>query len=317
MRRLHVDVSNFTQEFISLNGKHTFNISSTDMIRAIISIGYSDWRNALSGGFSRYAEILHHAFGTIAYTEEVQGNLALRRSFHSLDMSEKNPITYRLGMGVTKLIAEKLLEVPWLLHVDELVTNGFATITSGTRERGDLAGLDKLDRWHVLEGKGRSNKLSNNIITKGKNQAGRIQTINGIAPKTKSVCASYFQDNRTDAYLVDPEDGDDEIPTNWLINKNKYLYYYYRRILEKVNSRNSKTYTVSILDKNFQFKVFMLKNLPYHIGIYKPIFENFNKESIDFLDELKVLQEFVLVQNKENITNISHSIGLDGIAILE
>lgn len=317
MRKVHVSASDFTGQFLNINGNHTIELSALDVIRGIITIGYSDWRSTLSGGFHRYAEILYHAFGTIAYTQEVNGNLAIIKEFKSLDMSDKTPITYRLGMGITKLVAEKLLEVPWLLHVDELVSNGSATITTGTRERGDLAGLDIIDRWHVLEAKGRTSNPSNSIISKGKNQAGRIQTINGVTPITKSVCVSYIQENRTDTYLIDPEDGEDEIPTRWEINKELYIHNYYKRILRKTSHEGSSVDDITILGKKHRFRIFRLKNLPYKIGIYTPIYDGFIKDSIGFLDDLREFQEFMLTNKRENVTSMFNSIGLDGVAILE
>lgn len=315
MKKVLVTASDFSGKFLVVNGDYTIEINSLDLIRGIICIGYSDWRGTFRGGFRRYSEILHHAFGMIAYTQEVNNHLALAKNFRSLDMSEKIPITYNLGMGISKIIAERLLEIPWLLHVDELVRNGNAKTTAGTRERGDLAGKDMHDRWHVLEAKGRSNRPSNDSFTKGKNQAGRVLSINGITPSTKSVCVSCFQETQTNSYLVDPDNGDNMPATYWEIDNDNFLHYYYQRFVEDSVISRDVTEKIHLNGKEYQFNIVSPKESEFRIGIYSPIFDAVKSKSLKYMDDLRMLQERVKLNKYENYGDMYYSVGLDGIIV--
>ncbi len=308
---IEVNVSNFKDEFGYLNGKKNLNFSTLDLMRASITIGHSDWRRVFNGGRERILEIIHYTSGTILYARSHNGNFGLSEGFWNLDQSEKTLIIYRLGMVVTKLIAERLLEIYWLLHVDNLIKNGSAIITAGTHERGDLAGLDILKRWHVLESKGRSNKPEKEALKKGKNQAGRIQTISDQIPITKSVCLSHFQREQTIVYLNDPDNGG-SLPTSWKIDINDYFLFYYQRILKQLNYENSYIENIGISQSEFEFRFFKIEGSSFEIGIFSPIVNNIKYDSIDFIEALKKFQ-ILLKKNYPKDLEYSMSIGFDGI----
>lgn len=309
-------VSNFNGKYNKINGVYDLKFNNMDLIRAVVSIGHSDWRSVFRGGVGRLYELLYYTTGTIAYINKKKGNLVLQNNFYSLDMSDKIPISYRLGMGVTKLVAEKLLDIPWLLHVDKLVSNGMASIVSGTRERGDLAGLDLNLNWHVLEAKGRSNPPSKNDVIKGKNQAGRIVTINGKVPETKSVCMSYFNKQYTETQFIDPIDGESEVPTKWRIRLEDYLIFYYKEILNEIynNEIDADYRKIYINNKEHEFIIFSFSQYPFSIGIYLPLIKAIESYSLDMMSKLQELQSDIY-EEKNKISNKSMSIGLDGIAI--
>ncbi len=311
MNRIEVNASGFKDEFICLNGRTSLNFSNLDLIRAIISIGHSDWRSVFGGGWERILEIIYHITGAINYTHSYNGNFGLMEQFWGLDQSEKTPIIYRLGMGVTKLVAERFLEIPWLLHVDSLINNGIATRTTGSRERGDLAGLDTLERWHVLESKGRSNQPEKIALEKGKIQAGRIQSINNKSPITKSVCLSHFQKKQTIVVFNDPNI-DYDIPIALEIDKNNYLLFYYQRILNQLNYENSYTENISIFESEFEFRFFRFGDISFEIGVFSPIVDHI--ESLNFIETLKEFQ-IILKENYPENLEYSMSIGLDGIIV--
>lgn len=193
MRKIELEASGFSGVYNSLNGIRSIQFNSLDLIRANACIGYSSWRSILLRSPREYLESIYHSVGTIAYTKTENGNLALADNFYNLDTSEKNPITYRLGMAITKLVAERELNIPWLLHVDRLVELGIATITTGTKERGDLAGLDIDNIWHVLESKGRSNKPSSTDINMVKTKRDELLQLMVFRQQQKVyVCLIYI-----------------------------------------------------------------------------------------------------------------------------
>jgi hypothetical protein len=85
------------------------------------------------------------------------GYVARSDAFKDLDPLEKAAVTYFLGLAVAKLLAARLLSVPWLVHLDRVVhTLG---IRLSGRSRPDLIGYGHSRGWIVVEAKGRSSKL--------------------------------------------------------------------------------------------------------------------------------------------------------------
>jgi len=314
MKKIEVNSSGFKDEFIRLNGKTSLKFTDSDLIRASISIGYSDRLSVFKGGWERLYEMKYHEARIKAYTCNHNGNFGLSERFWGLDPSEKNPIIYSLGMIVTKLIAERFLDIPWLQHIDNMLSKGLVTITAGSRKRGDLAGLDALKRWHVFESKGRSHKPSNKELEKGKNQAGRIQAITTQIPITKCICLSHFQKKQTIVYFNDPNNGGDLPSTTWEIDIKNYLLFYYKRILNQLKYENSYTENISINVSEFEFRIFRVEDISFEIGILSPIDNNVKNYSINFMDNLKEFQTILKENYRENLEG-SMSIGLDGIIV--
>ena len=113
--------------------------------------------------------------------------------------------SYRLGMGLTKIVMERVLGVPWLIHVDRLIAQGFATLVSGSESRPDLAGPDTNGQWHVAEAKGRSNPPSGSDLADAKSQSGRIYTINGAPPITRCASLAALAETPLRVHLHDPD----------------------------------------------------------------------------------------------------------------
>ena len=80
------------------------------------------------------------------------GELRRTDAFMALDPTEKGAVSYFLGMTVCKLFASRLLNIPWLLHLD-VFRDQLRWVTLG-RSRPDLVGQDHRGRWHAFRVQG-------------------------------------------------------------------------------------------------------------------------------------------------------------------
>lgn len=319
MKSINLEVSKFVGVYQHLNGVSTIRFNTLDLVRCSISIGYSSWKNVLFRNKRSYMESLYNSIGTLAYTKSENGNLAFAQNFYILDQSEKSPITYRMGMTITKLVAERVLHIPWLLHIDKLVEQGIVSITSGSKERGDLAGLDNTNKWHVLESKGRSYKPSQTEIQHGKNQAGRITAINNIVPATKSVCISYLQNSSTYTQLIDPPNGNDDQPTSWEIDRSNFILFYYKSFLNHLKNFDYKIFKYNVGGNVYKFFLYdSSKNTGIKIGILCKVVEKIKVESLEFEEFLHQYQTDLDEHNKiyDGNNDINVSLGMDGIIVI-
>ena len=88
-----------------------------ELIRAAVTVGRRNWTDVLQHGTYSVLEMLWRvAIVRANLVEEPDGRLSQSTAFIGLDPSEKGAVTYFLGLVFTKLIADKLFGVPWLLH---------------------------------------------------------------------------------------------------------------------------------------------------------------------------------------------------------
>lgn len=137
------------------------------------------------------------------------GHLAAHPNFRHLTPSEKRPISERIGVGLAKFHAERTLRVPRLYDVEGLRGAQAVSVAyvnnRAVRRQPDLIGEAAPDRWHIVEAKGRSNKSKvGEALREGKLQAQNISTINGFAPETRTVSASYIAEDGITSTLYDP-----------------------------------------------------------------------------------------------------------------
>ena len=198
MGRVTILASGFIGRYNILNRNHLLHITNVDIARGLVTLGKDHWLQYFKNPIEILNDFGHHLLGLNTYIKTTNSNLHITNRFRSLDPSDKRIKSYNIGMGITKIVADKILNIPYLQHVDYLVNNGIATITSGTKQRGDLAGRDSSNNWHVLEAKGSSYPFSQSELDYAKYQATRIKTINGTTPHTRNSCCSSFNETTTE-----------------------------------------------------------------------------------------------------------------------
>jgi len=191
----------------------------------------------ISYGWRSLTVTFCEAIRTTFFLEDRHGNLATSPAFAGLVQSEKSTATYWLAMALTKLTAEKRLRVPWLCHLERLLATGAAELTAGTAERGDLAGKDSRNRWHVLEAKGRSYNVASTVIDEAKSQASRVTSVNGVKPSTTSSCIARFFTVPISIDLEDPDSQDPGSEASWLIDQPRWFIHDGHFLSQRMDSK--------------------------------------------------------------------------------
>lgn len=149
--------------------------------------------------------------------------------YHTYISDKKRIVSYNLGMAFAKFYAEKLLNIPNLIHVESLkeldAINFYAT--TGKGQEPDLVGQCINGNWHVFEAKGMSTNKLNTQIVSAKQQVQRVASIQNIIPETLNACATYFNDRQILTHLHDPESKNEKII---YVNIEKFLDNFYKPI---------------------------------------------------------------------------------------
>lgn len=123
----------------------------------------------------------------------------------SLDPSEKGAVNYFLGLAVCKLFAARLLDAPWVLHLDVFGQQLSVKAALKSRSRPDLIGQDGASAWHAFECKGRVSAPDARAKAKAKAQAQRIVSVSGSACQLHVGTVAYFRGDTLHFYWRDPE----------------------------------------------------------------------------------------------------------------
>lgn len=144
------------------------------------------------------------ALAAASLEEDSSGRWAMTDGYWRLDPSEKRAVSYFLGMTQAKIMCERLLHAPHLIHLDAFL----AMIGQTTRaSRPDLVGLSlpAMDVTIAVEAKGRTGGRDDEIIRKAKAQARSLPGVlsTSSALRVASV-ASFNAQWMWEAYLEDP-----------------------------------------------------------------------------------------------------------------
>ena len=205
----------------------TLRCSWDDLLWAAITIGRPNTAYVFRHGNSSVFEALFRSSLVRMAIEQIRSSRLQRTEAHrALDPTEKGAVSYFLGMVVCKLFASRLLNTPWLLHLD-LFRDQLSAETLG-RSRPDLIGQDTTDSWHAFETKGRSSVPSSSDIDKAKNQAERLVRVDGVNCSLHIGSFTFFRNNRMEFFWRDPEpevtDGGE--PLNLTVREEFWSSYY-------------------------------------------------------------------------------------------
>ena len=151
----------------------------------------------------------------------------------TLDPTEKGAVNYFLGMTFCKLFAAKLLNTPWLLHLD-VFRPALNPVLTG-RSRPDLVGREyRSARWHAFECKGRISPPDATVKKEAKSQARSVVKVNTTRCTLHIGAVTYLRGEILHFYWRDPppEDGPGiEVPFEgdaWM--------HYYAPVLEAIRT---------------------------------------------------------------------------------
>lgn len=235
---------------MKLSYSQTLYCSWSDLVWSAITVGRKNWRHVIRYGYHSQFEMVYRSallFANlrarvpqvtnwlVAYNYPTQSS-----AYKELDPSEKSAISYFFGLTTAKLFAEKLLDTPWIMHLDSYKQSLSPQIANGGRP--DLVGLDKNSNWIVIEAKGRSNELDRKVVNRAKEQAGLLVNIAGQKTRLNIGFVCYFsnQDYALQIHLQDPTPSEvNGFELN--IETNDYLLDYYYPILEFLVSDHEQT----------------------------------------------------------------------------
>lgn len=194
------------------NGFGVLSVTWDDLAWAAITIGRPDWVHVVAhGDSSLYEAIFRWSLLRMALEQAGPAAYRLRRTpaAKALDPTEKGAVNYFVGMVMCKLVAAKLLNAPWLLHLD-VYGGAIAQVLTG-RSRPDLIGqIAGTSDWIVLESKGRISRPSVTDRSKAKNQALRVTNIGGAIPRYAIGAITYLKNEVLQFEWEDPVPNDND-----------------------------------------------------------------------------------------------------------
>jgi hypothetical protein len=144
-------------------------------------------------------------------------------------------VHYFLGLTLSKLFAEKLLDAPWLLHLDVFRDRLNPSLLTG-RSRPDLVGQTRGGDWVALESKGRVSRPETNCRNKAKEQVERIVAINGVPVQHRIGAAAYFSNDSLQFFWRDPQPDEREPrnPVRFNTTDEEVWRKYYEPVLDTI-----------------------------------------------------------------------------------
>ncbi len=214
----------------ALAGTFPLSVSWEEIIWAAISVGKAQLAHMTQYGVFSAFEFMYRA--AIIYANLVEtssGRLRRSSAYDGLDPSEKGAISYFIGMTVAKLFANRLLSVPWLMHLD-VYRQQLQPILVG-KSKPDFVGLNANNGWVVLEAKGRTNDYEESVLQAAKTQTQQLTTIQGTQPVLRVASLAYFAAGNLEFTALDPRQKKGEGKFGDLpLTRNEFLKIYYRPI---------------------------------------------------------------------------------------
>jgi hypothetical protein len=306
-------ISGYKNTYAHLNGAIQTRISKFQIALGFLSIGKTHWKEYVKSPGKTFWDFMNYWSGLERFLIQ-NPRLRINEDYINLDRTEKTSKSYLIGMGISKIVAGRVLKVPYLQHVDGLVKQGVITLTSGTNERGDLVGLDQNMDWHVMEAKGRTNQPSKGDRTKAKTQAEKIATINGIEPKTKSYCITHINEDTSEIFLTDPNDTPIK-KVELSINKNDFIKVYYDKLFKDFYELKQDVTLRLITYPEIDFSLFRIQETNFYIGLENKILQSLRLGNTDFIETLQSQNELFYRLSNLDIYNLS--IGIDRILLFQ
>jgi hypothetical protein len=234
--RIEYESEGFPTTSSVTNGSSVLETSWDELIWAAVTVGRPNRQYVFKHGqASVYEALFRLSLVRMALQQRPAGH-RLRRTeaAKTLDPSEKGAVSYFLGMATCKLFSARLLNAPWLLHLDVFRPDLDIHLTG--RSRPDLVGQTNGGKWVAFESKGRLSMPNNEAKNKAKTQAQRVVSIDGKSPSYYIGGIAFFRNDVLRFFWRDPE------PTNRLRNikcavEDADWRYCYEPVFDLVQSR--------------------------------------------------------------------------------
>ena len=199
-----VRVKGFNGPFRGLNtAGESHPVTTADLARAAATVGGpvegTPWRRT-----QRRAGIIATVHAALA---EKRATHPVRTStlYDRLETTEKSGVSFRLGMAFAHIVAERILAITMLEHLNH--SNSILFPNSGKR-RADLFGFDANGGCHVIEAKARTHGPNQALVDYAKSQAANIEVIDvktgPYTPQTRSAAVADLSPSPVHVHLEDP-----------------------------------------------------------------------------------------------------------------
>ena len=283
----------FAPEFgVRVDCLNYLTVTWMEVIHAAITVGRRGWYDVWQHGSYSVFEMLYRASMIFANLGESPAG-CIRKTVANewLDPSEKSAISYFMGLTFAKLMATRLLDVHWVMHLDVYAQHLQPTLTpAGRRRRPDLVGLDTSGRWCVLEAKGRADRVTDRMIENAKAQTRALRTIRGVDPHLRVASISHFVNKALCVHFEDPKDVDEDA-FDLDISETQFTRDYYRPFIHLMDQ----TRTEAITLQGHKIRVVGLPGADLRIGLNEEIREHMladkkerhllHRETANWLDE--------------------------------
>lgn len=306
--------SNFSGKYSKLNDTcwTDIDISRLKLTRSIMTVGYNSIVNVYKSGLYRLLELMFKSLGNI---ESKDNYIRLSEQFWKLDDSEKRIVSYYIGQGLTKALAECTLHIPWLVHIskneEKIVLHKKGTVHSKIKlhncskkpKAPDLLGIDKNSNPHIFEAKGYSSGFNASELQHAINQVSQVITVNSMLPETKVACFFDMSGEKIEGTIVDPPS---EMNKKGIFIKTEIydLLNLYYSMFNSYEWDNSFIYTY----KQRKFNILPV-GINFYFGIDHILFKQIKENSFNF----EVLNK--IVDLNEELDHLS--IGSDGVILIE
>lgn len=211
----------------ALNRRDSMSLHWHDLVWATMMVGKSPHEPLFPYGSHSALDALAR-IATLRSTLQVDlaGYLRKTNHYQALEKTEKGFVSYSHGMMFTKLFASHHLNIHWLTHLTS-IQNMPIQYYSGSRTRPDLIGWtwNNGDEYSVFEAKGRSGTLDTDAVSKAKEQAQSIRSINGNPPSYSVATESFYYRNMLQGIAEDPTPSDDAIDVKFEVKEYMKAYY--------------------------------------------------------------------------------------------
>lgn len=268
----------------ALRGSNQITFSPQELFWAAITVGRANVTDVIINGIYSEYEILYRASIIAANVAQSGNNLIKSSAYQSLDPSEKSAISYFLGLTFCKLLSHRLLDVPWLLHIDvyrsHFEATGQAFRFGSSRLRPDMIGSDTRRRWVVIESKGRTNSYPLDLLVHAKNQTRNLRQIGGDYPSLRIAAVTHFSNN---LLTVDWEDPEGVNKDNFDLETSfaDFLFYYYKLVVNILS--NNRTTEVN------GYTVYTFQNINLTIGLDTAIFNFYKNKSLESIQRQQII----------------------------
>lgn len=302
---------------VNSNGEASLRCRKIDLYRSMITVGNPSFiskQKIRDYGLARtiYSSVIEKIGIVFENIQSDINGMRLHPIYHTHVSDKKRIVSYNLGMAFAKFYAEKLLDIPSLVHVESLKALGsieFFDAEEGKGREPDLVGQCSNGDWHVFEAKGMSTNQLNAKILSAKEQVRRVESIGGVPPQTLNACATYFNDQRILTHLVDPESKGEK---RYRIKRDKFIDSSYKPIFLFENALDRKLELK--VEDGFRYYAINLeaKGVNLTVGIEEEIHDLIQqRELVEFPSSLRErLKKQSSLEREQN-----YSIGSDGIVV--